>query len=231
MYYLELIERFWKFNHENELGATAIATYLFLLRIGFEKGRYDFKISDVAISKDLGITRKTVKSTKEKLMNFGLIQFQNKVGFPCSYRLVLNYPFTKIEKKELETILIESTQKIESKKQKEFVEIGDNKSKPLAEIPHLEDIKSMTKNENTPSLDEFVDYAKTLDFYNQSLDFEIQTKYENWKNNGWKNQSGKPISNWKSSLKSILPYLKNSNKDNTNYSIPKISRPKVNIQQ
>ncbi|WP_123897788.1 hypothetical protein [Chryseobacterium carnipullorum] len=65
-----------------------------------ENDGYVFVLSDVVVSNDLGLTRKTVKSTKEKLRDLGLIEFQTKNGVPCSYRLLLNYnlQISKIDK-------------------------------------------------------------------------------------------------------------------------------------
>ena len=86
MYYLELIQRFWDFNKKAKVSPTEVLLYFYLLKIGYENERYDFKISDVELGKELGLTRKTIKSTKEKLKNLGLIQFQSKNGLPCHYR-------------------------------------------------------------------------------------------------------------------------------------------------
>ena len=100
MYYLELIERFWDFNKKAKISPTEILLYFYLLKMGYENDRYDFKISDVELGRELGLTRKTIKSTKEKLKNLGLVQFQSKNGLPCHYRLLLNYSF-EIESKKL----------------------------------------------------------------------------------------------------------------------------------
>ena len=84
------------------------------------------------------------------------------------------------------------------------------------------------KNSKIPSLDEFIEYAKSLEGYEVELDLNISEKYESWINNGWKNTSNRPISNWKSTLKSTLPYLKNANGENSLslQNIPNIKRPK-----
>lgn len=210
MYYLELIQRFWDFNHRIPIGSTGISMYLYLLKNGYDNDRYDFQISDVLISKELGLTRKTVKVTKEKLKNLGLIQFQTKNGIPCSYRLVLDYPLNISEPKIL--------------KKKEFkTEQSSQKiKKPSTPIPSVSSIQ------NIPSLEELIEFAKTLNNYEVELDSKIQSKYENWKNNGWKNSSDRPITNWKSTLKSTLPYLKNTPESESLslQSIPNIKRPK-----
>ena len=109
MTYLELIQRFWDFNHKNQIGSTGISMYLYLLKIGYEKESYDFHISDVGASKELGLTRKTIKSIKEKLKNFGLIEFQTKNGLPCYYRLLLDYPLKIAKLEKLQKVRIENS--------------------------------------------------------------------------------------------------------------------------
>jgi hypothetical protein len=83
------------------------------------------------------------------------------------------------------------------------------------------------KNNKIPSLDEFIEYAKSLEGYEPELELSVNEKYEVWKNNCWKNTSNRPISNWKSTLKSTLPYLKNTSGENSFslQDIPNIKRP------
>jgi hypothetical protein len=83
------------------------------------------------------------------------------------------------------------------------------------------------KNSKIPSLDEFMRYAKSLEGYESELELSISEKYESWINNNWKNTSNRPISNWKSTLKSTLPYLKNTSGENSLslQDIPSIKRP------
>ena len=54
MYYLELIQRFWDFNKTAKISPTEVLLYFYLLKMGYEKDRYDFKISDVELGKELG---------------------------------------------------------------------------------------------------------------------------------------------------------------------------------
>jgi len=254
MYYLELIQRFWEFNKTTKVSPAEISLYFYLLKIGYDNERYDFKISDVKLGKDLGLTRKTIKSTKEKLKNLGLIQFQSKNGLPCLYRLLLNYSFI-IESENLlikENLNTEITQKLESsttstesipsiRNSLEDLKEDNNKDgKPILKssqkqkfqlkqaqkLKQEEELQNL-KNRKIPSLDEFMEYAISLECYERELDLSIREKYETWRNNGWKNTSNRPISNWKSTLKSTLPYLKNMNVENTSLlqNIPNIKRP------
>ena len=215
MNYLELIQRFWDFNHKNQLGSTGISMYLYLLKIGYSNKWYDFQISDVAVSKELGLTRKTVKTIKENLQNYGLIEFQTKNGLPCYYKLLLDYP--------LQIALLEKTEK---------VKIGKSSVSPKSENEEIkssvQSVSPINYNKGIPTFEEFIDYAQTLEMYESELEFSIKEKYETWLNNGWQNSSDRPITNWKSSLKSIVPYLKNKAKDFelSLTDIPSINRPK-----
>lgn len=211
MYYLELIQRFWDFNKVTKLSPTEISLYLYLLKIGYDKNRYDFKISDMELGKDLGISSVTVNSTKKKLKNFGLIQFQTKKGLPCCYRLSLDYSFDI---------------KLKDEKTKEIAGTESFRTTTPLEINTIIEIKN-SKNVIIPSLDELIEFAKALESYESQLDLAIKEKYESWVSNGWKNNSNRPISNWKLTLKSALPYMKNSNEVNpiSLRDIPNIKHP------
>ena len=254
MYYLELIQRFWDFNKTKKMSPTEVLLYFYLLKMGHENGRYDFKISDVELGKELGLTRKTIKTTKEKLKNLGLVQFQSKNGLPCHYRLLLNYSF-EIESKK--SIKKEESTNVEKDQKREILEIFEsilpapNSVELIEEVEIDNDVKPSSetlqqnqkieleqeqkqereqlnlKNSKIPSLNEFIEYAKSLEGYESELELSISEKYESWINNGWKNTSNRPISNWKSTLKSTLPYLKNTNGENSLslQDIPKIKRP------
>ena len=254
MYYLELIQRFWDFNKTAKMSPTEVLLYFYLLKMGYENDRYDFKISDVELGRELGLTRKTIKSTKEKLKNLGLVQFQSKNGLPCHYRLLLNYSF-EIESKK--SIKKEESTNVEKDQKREILEIFEsilpapNSVELIEEVEIDNDVKPSSetlqqnqkieleqeqkqereqlnlKNSKIPSLNEFIEYAKSLEGYESELELSISEKYESWINNGWKNTSNRPISNWKSTLKSTLPYLINKSEKNSLslQDIPNIKRP------
>lgn len=217
MYYLKLIQRFWDFNKIVKISPTEIALYFYLLKIGYDNDRYGFTISDMALGKELGLTRVTIKTTREKLKNSGLIQFQTGKGIPCTYRLLLNYSF-----------------EIQSEKPQDEEYIS-------TEIMHTSEVLKVApeidhqNNENIqiPSLDELIEYAGILPGYESRLDKGISEKYEVWINKGWKNALDRPIRNWKATLKSTLPYLINSTQDHQASvpEIPSIRRPEFKIKK
>ncbi|WP_228438754.1 hypothetical protein [Chryseobacterium pennae] len=186
--------------------------YLYLLKTGYEKDRYDFRISDIIIGKNLRLTRKTVKSTKEKLRSFGLIQYKTKSKSPCHYRLILNYPLVIThgenfheKKAEMKSIVVKP-EGLEIQPESILSIQDTGESLTNNQLPQV--LPIIVDNRNIPSVEEFLEYARTLETYTSQLDFNIKEKYETWVNNGWKNNSDRPITNWKSSLKSALPFMK-----------------------
>ena len=236
MYYFELIQRFWNFNHENNMGSTAAAFYLYLLKEGFANESYDLKLSDVKIGRELRLTRKTVKSTKEKLQVLGLIEFQTRNGLPCNYRILVNYPLTPNVK--LGVTVLETVQYIDSdavKAEGSLFDCEQNVDIPMPKDPQIAknllvpSLKQQLKNLDLPNFDEFLQFAQTLEMYDDTMNLILKEKYESWLDDGWTNHSKRPITNWKSSLKSVLPFLqdKNALHDPSIQSVPRIKRPKL----
>lgn len=237
MYYLELIQRFWDFNHENNVGSTATAFYLYLLKEGFADERYDFKLSDVNISRELRLTRKTVKSAKEKLEVLGLIEFETRNGLPCYYRILLNYPLRPNREVEVKPLVIEDFADMQTLKLEDnLVDFETNvdiptipKDPQIGENLSLPNSQRRFKNLDIPNFDEFLQHAQSLELYESTMNHLIEKKYESWLNEGWINHSKRPITNWRSSLKSVLPFLKDKNvlhHDPSIESVPTIKRPK-----
>lgn len=235
MYYLELIDRFWDFNQKARLGSSAISMYLHLLKLGKDNDDYKVVISDVALGYALGITRRTIRPKRDKLRELGLIEFESKSGFPCNYRILLNYSFDIPLPEKVETIKTEKVQSLEIGEKQETLKRNDSSDKVVPKISKssdkvsIDDASKINKSFVIPKFDEFIEFARTLEDYQPLLDSVIKEKYHSWLENDWRNSSGRPISNWKSSLKSILPYLKNSQKDDavSVNSIPNIKRPKT----
>lgn len=81
--------------------------------------------------------------------------------------------------------------------------------------PNAEPSKKVAKKKvSIPSMEEFTTYA--LDYIEQKKikgtreqwKPTIETKYEAWKDAGWKDGNGKSIANWKLKIQSTIPYLK-----------------------
>ncbi len=223
--YTELTNRIWEFNENRSLGLSTLSVYFYLLKIGLEREYNKFSVSDSQMSRELKMTRKTVKVCKEKLRHFGIICYQSRNGVPSDFQLNPDYPLIFNDalsdmKIDLKTIKFKTE---DLPTETTYLE----KTQPERKIKH-----STIQNEiinDIPTLEEFLKHAKSLDSYNDQLIFEVKIKYENWVNNGWKNNFDRPITNWKSALKNAIPYLKKDVQDDQklNPKIPNITR--VNI--
>lgn len=225
MKYLEWTNRIWEFNENRPLGLSAISVYFYLLKIGSDTGYTKFTVSDSKISRELKMTRKTVKVCKERLRKFGIISYQSRNGIPSDFQLSSDYPLIFIDafgEPEVQSEIIE-VKEFQKKLEPKLVEVNSIK-KSTQQIS-----SSVERNKNIPSIKEFLEYAQNLETYEPQIDFELHSKYDNWISNGWKNSANRPITDWKSTLKSVLPYLKNSTQNNSLAvkTIPTITPPKL----
>ncbi|WP_165796555.1 hypothetical protein [Chryseobacterium sp. HMWF001] len=205
-----------------------------MLKLANDNNGYNVTVSDVAIGSTLGITRKTVKSARESLRNSGLVRYESKNGYSCSYRIVPDYPLPILSQEKSQKVIIKHNPLILIVEKKENL--------PLVGLPALSTPETIEQKEKVsynsasepfkmrknPSLEEFMEYAYTLIGYEISMDPAIKERYALWANNDWCNNLGKPITNWKSSLKNLLPYMKNriDNGQLSLESIPTIKPPK-----
>ena len=221
-YNLELSERIWKFNESRALGLSTLSVYFFLLKISVEINSLKFTISDTEVSKQLKMTRKTVKVCKEKLRRFGIISYRSISGIAAEITLISDYPLI-LDNQYFDDDL---NKKRKAKKQNEDVLVQSKILKtPVSEIDDISTKKIM----DFPTLEEFIEYAESIETYDDNLLLEVKNKYQTWTNNGWKNSFDRPITNWKSALKNSIPYLYNSALKNKKSieTIPIIKRIKI----
>lgn len=228
--YIYLLGKFWDFSEDKQLGSSAILIYLYLLKEAFNRNNARFSISDVQISKDLNLTRKTVKENKNILLNNGLIDFKTKNGVPCNYQIITDYSI------ETENSSHKIEKKIAVKQDLKKQDIGKMLSKNVEQNSkqNSEQLsKDLTQNipqkalyTDIPTLEEFLKFAQTLNSFEDSLVENLELKYEEWSENEWKNNFDRPITDWKSTIKNTIPYLKNRSSKNINsiQSIPNIRR-------
>jgi len=219
MKYLDILSKFWEYNERLSFGSSAAVVYTFLVHKWYQNKYEDFILSDIELSKELKLAINTIKAVKEKLKDHKLIQFEVKIGHPCSYKLLTDFSVPEIDK-----IVIQKNDAVKKKRRN-----SDSNLKKKIVTPPVQ--KEQTKtipdiNADIPPLDEFLTHAKSLRNYTTSIDSKIEEKYNNWIENGWKNGYDRPITNWKSALKSTMPYIIDS-KQNEQINIPIINRPKT----
>ena len=236
----ELTEKFWKYNEKEPLGAIAVALYFFLVEIWKKNEKNDFSLSDTEICDRLKITRPTIITLRQKLVTLGIIQYQSKNGLPGHYKILSEYSpkLSAFEnpKTYKESSTIKRVQKTIQKKKKTAVkslqktETSQNQNLTSDDPQEKPITITISLSRNIPSLEEFTQYAKTLENYVPELDYLIKEKYDSWIRNGWKNGYDKPITNWKSSIKNAMPFLQrelqSSNTTSEKIALPTIKRPK-----
>ncbi|QHN64603.1 transcriptional regulator [Bergeyella cardium] len=239
MNYTELISKFWSINEKTPLGASAVALYLFLLEEWRKNNGENFSISDGLISQKLSLTRPTIVAMKSKLRNIGLIQYHTKNGMPCIYRIISDFSFLQepITKQEpvkndvgSQKLTEENIVKVVEKKSIDKIPVEIVEQSAVIEIPSTP--PPVRENIDIPSLQEFMDFAKTLEAYDESMDFAIKSKYESWVDAGWKNGLGMPLIKWQNNLKNTIPHLRTNRKPNLSINkIPTINRPKTTYNE
>ena len=233
-----LTEKFWKYNEKEPLGAIAVALYFFLLEIWKKNEQNYFSLSDTEICERLKITRPTIITLRQKLVTLGIIQYQSKNGLPGHYKILSEYSptlsaFAKLETKNEGSTTKRSQKTIQKKKknaEKSLQNIENLQNQNILSNDSLKTPITTSLSNNIPSIEEFLKYAKTLENYLPELENLIKEKYDGWLRNGWKSGYDKPITNWKSSIKNTMPFLKSelqsSNTTSEKIALPTIKRPK-----
>ncbi|GAA4815194.1 hypothetical protein GCM10023200_60410 [Actinomycetospora chlora] len=174
-------------------------------------------------------------AARKKLQSLGIVDYNKDTVGVATYRVVLDYDLA---------ISISETAQIDSLLSTVVIPTDEepiaSSSTSLTSLVYYENqekindnlgagdssLEPAVKGTKQPSLDIFLEYAQTLEGYEPSLAHKITEKYNTWQKNDWKSVSGRPITDWKSSLKSLMPFMKNTaDKDLSVTSIPRIKRP------
>lgn len=205
MDYLDLLVKFWDFNNHKKLAPIEVTLYLYILHKSKINSLTKVQISDTEISKDLSVSKKTIFNARKSIIKEKLVMVERKKGFSSIYSIL-----------DLDTSLpITSSSKIQSLENTE--KIKENKPNGKKEIP---------------SLEEFMNYAKTVEIYDSTMDFQIKIKYQSWIDNDWNNGYNKPIINWRIALKTAMSYMKKASMPQNNiFNTPSIRRPKTTYNE
>lgn len=68
--------------------------------------------------------------------------------------------------------------------------------------------KHVQKKPKIPSKEEFLAYCNTLPIVYKDYEFSLSAKYDTFVADGWKDGHGKKITNWKNTIRNIIPHLK-----------------------
>lgn len=203
---VNLFEKIFDLNSKNKIGANTIAVFTFIL-YKCEDLRKEIVLSDYQMARELGLSRQTIITAKNKLKLLGLLDYNRNRGFPNRFILKGN-DLPKVAPK---------TDKI--------------KEDPIEELDQIPEPEIIVNNSFSkyPSLKQFMDFAKTLKDYSEKLDDLLIRKFQKWEEADWKNSFGKPILNWQSTLEKNMNTLEfsHSYESSSLSKLPMIKRPKV----
>lgn len=203
---VNLFEKIFDLNSKNKIGANTIVVFAFIL-YKCEDLQKEIVLSDYQMAKELGLSRQTIITAKNKLKLLGLLDYNRNRGFPN--RFILNgNDLPKVTPKTNEIM-------------KDPIEELDQNLEPEI-ILH----NSFSKY---PTLKQFMDFAKTLKDYSERLDNLLIQKFQKWEEADWKNSLGRPILNWQSTLEKNMNTLEfsHSYKSSSLSNLPIIKRPKL----
>ncbi|MDN4014580.1 hypothetical protein QX233_19075 [Chryseobacterium gambrini] len=203
---VNLFEKMFDLNSKNKIGANTIAVFTFIL-YKCEDPRKEIVLSDYQMARELGLSRQTVITAKNKLKLLGLLDYNRNPGFPN--RFILNgNPMLKVTPKTYEII-----------------------HKPIDGLKTIVESENNTKSlfSKYPNLEQFMDFAKTLKDYSEKLDDLLIQKFQKWEQADWENSIGRPILNWQATLEKNMNTLDVShfNGNSSLSNLPKIKRPKL----
>ena len=202
-----LFEKIFELNSKNRIGANTIVVFTFIL-YKCEDLQKEIVLSDYQIARELGLSRQTIITAKNKLKLLGVLDYSRNRGFPNRFILKGN-----------------ELQKTASKNA-EIKEISIEEPVQNSE-PNIDENHSLSKY---PNLKQFMDFAKTLEGYSEKLDDALIKKFHQWEKADWKNGIGRPILDWQIILKKNLIMLELSSlskEEISPYKIPNIKRPKL----
>lgn len=202
---VNLFEKIFELNSKNKVGANTIAVFTFIL-YKCEDLRKEIVLSDYQMARELGLSRQTIITSKNKLKVLGLLDYNRNRGFPNRFILKGNDSPNIIAKTGIK---------------EDFIKELDQILKP--------EIIVNNSHSKYPSLKQFMDFAKTLKDYSVMLDDLLIQKFHKWEEAEWKNSLGRPILNWQSTLEKNMNTFDVShfNGSSSLSNLPIIKRPKL----
>ena len=203
---LNLFEKIFDLNSKNKIGANTIAVFTFIL-YQCEDLQKEIVLSDYQMARELGLSRQTIITAKNKLKLLGILDYNRNRGFPNRFILKGNELLKAIPKTD---------------------EILED---PIEELDQIIEPEIIVDNSFSkyPNLKQFMAFAKTLKDYSEMLDDLLIQKFHKWEEADWKNSLGRPILNWQSTLEKNMNTLDIShfNGSSSLSNLPIIKRPKL----
>lgn len=204
----------WAFNNPEKIKPIHYAIYYFSIEHCNRLGWKDkFGLPSQMVMEAIGVKNwRTYSSGLTDLVDFGFIKMIEISKNQYSSNIIAIVKNTKAHTKALDKALSKHSIKHSRSTYQSTVSID----KQLTS--NNEQVTNNKKQIKIPSLNDFFEYVKTIDEFKnkfESLKFSIQSKYEQWVENGWRDGHDVEIKNWKTKIKNTLPHLRPINNFNT----------------
>jgi hypothetical protein len=83
-----------------------------------------------------------------------------------------------------------------------------NVSVSVSDNVSVNESDSVSDKKGAPAREEFLSFCQSLDIDFDRLKETISAKYDTFVDDGWCNGYGKPITNWKNTIRNVIPHLK-----------------------
>lgn len=186
----------------------------------------EIQISEKELAEILVLSVRTVVRAKQELIREGIITFKRKGYGRAGVYTVINLQTVQQKEKEASKL------KKKNSAQDRLPENSQINISKLAGI-HLDDqpqAKPSIEPEYSPdgilipSWNEFIEFAESLEDYEEKMDSFLREKYDSWKTNGWRSQAtDRPLSKWQGTLKQIVKNFKTI----TVAPVEKLALPKI----
>lgn len=193
----------WCFDNPEKIKPNHTALYFFCIehcnRLGWQE---KFGLPTEMAKSAIGIhSYNTYTNTLTDLIEWGFIKMIQKSKNQYSSNIIALSNFNKASTEALDKAMINHA----SKQSESTGESTDSINKQV----NKETSKPSKPKTEIPDYQLFLDYFKSLkQVYKPELEFSLQSKYETWVEDGWKDGNGKKIVNWKTKLKNTIPFLR-----------------------
>jgi 23S rRNA pseudoU1915 N3-methylase RlmH len=203
----------WCFENPEKINPNHSALYFFCIehcnRLGWKE---KFGLPTTMVMEAVGIkSYNTYIKTFNDLIHFGFIDLIEKSRNQHSSNIIALSKNDKALDKALDKATVKHVTKQHEKQVKSTEQSNCSIDKLITsnQEPITNKLKKEKKGIVIPSISEFMEYYKNdLSLKFPNLDFQVQTKYESWIENNWKDGYDKEIKNWKLKLNSAITYLK-----------------------
>ena len=185
------------------LGVEGYGIYWMLIETLSVEEDFSYPIADIdLLADDFGTSTQKVEAV---IKQFDLFEIDKQAKFFSVSLIARLQKYLEISAKARQSATIR-WDKARKSKELDAIALPSHSVRNANKIKE-DNIKEKNTDIHPPEFSEFLSYAQELEIYNKSMKFQLEAKYDSWKESGWKDGNNKKIKNWKTKLRNTLPYF------------------------